>query len=318
MKLKRLRTFAASAAVGCLLAAGIGGAAFASTDDELTVLDALELTALTDEAPTLLNNVSAPEDAGIVIPDNSGEPIIVGSGAEEISVQLPGASVDGEDVGEGLVGYDGGDGSIAVPIPKDDGSIQLISVIEGAASPTEYRYEFNLPAGASLSAVEDGGVAVRDEDGEVLYAVLAPWAVDADGAAVDTRYEVDGTALVQHVAHTSANAYPVVADPWLGGTWVQEWSWYSGATRIAMTPTTFAQWACPGNVSCALTWQGVAATELANAQVTQANKNKINASTTRNQIGCHMVAGPLKSPWNLETNKPDIGLPGFIATLCNP
>lgn len=214
--------------------------------------------------------------------------------------------------------YDAGDGSTTVPVPKEDGSVQFVSIIDRLSSPTEYRYNFDLPAGAYLEAVADGGVAVKDGDGAVLYGVLAPWAVDANGDAVPTVYEIDGSSIVQHVDHNAGDAYPVVADPWLGGTWVSSWSWYTGITRIALYPTAFAQWACPGNITCAAAWQGAAQSELANEQLSTTNKNKIWKSTTRNQIGCHMVAGPLKSPWNLETNVADHGLSGFISRGCNP
>jgi hypothetical protein len=154
-------------------------------------------------------------------------------------------------------------------------------------------------------------------DGAVLYGILAPWAVDSNGDSVATSYSIDGDTLTQHVAHDASDAYPVIADPWLGGVWTDSWAWYVGATRIAMTPTLFAKAACPGNAACAAVWKGAAQTELANAQVTVNNKAKINRATTGNQIGCHMVGGALKSPWNLETNAADKGLLGFIASACN-
>jgi hypothetical protein len=316
--MKQLRAAAVAVAVGCLLAGAVGGSATAAVDDETGVLEALEVTTDSAEAPDVLADVAAAGDAGVTLPESSADPVVVTNGGEEIAVHLPGAPASAEDIGAGLIGYDNGEGYTSVPVPKDDGSVQLISVIDGESSPTEYRYDFELPDGASLSPVEDGGVAVFAADGTVLYAVLAPWAVDANGAAVTTSYEIDGGSVIQHVAHDSSTAYPVVADPWLGGTWVQQWAWYSGAVRIALTPTTFAQYACPGNITCANTWQGAVQSELANAQPIAANKTKINKSTTRNQIGCHMVVGPLKSPWNLETSKADYGLAGFIATACNP
>lgn len=44
-------------------------------------------------------------------------------------------------------------------------------------------------------------------------AVAAPWAVDATGQSVPTRYEIEGQALVQVIDFTAATAFPVVADP---------------------------------------------------------------------------------------------------------
>ncbi len=315
--MRRLRVGVVATAVGGLLLASLGATAAAASEDDGDVLAALAVTAQTDEAPDVLSDNADPASVGVTVPGNSADPVVIDSGAVEIGVTLPGTAADAVTVGGGLVGFDGGDGSTAVPVVKDDGSVQLISVIDGASSPTEYRYELDLPAGATLESVDDGGVAVTAADGSVLYAILAPWAVDANGAAVTTTYTVDGNDLVQHVAHDASNAYPVVADPWLGGTWTESWAWYTGITRIAMTPTLFAKAACPGNVVCAAAWQGAAQTELANAQVNSTNKAKINKSTTRNQIGCHMVGGALKSPWNLETSAADKGLAGFIASACN-
>lgn len=315
--MKRLRVGVVAATVGVLLLGSLGATAAVADEEDASVLAALAATAHSDEAPDVLADTGDPGAEGVTVPNNSADPVVIKSGEAEIEVTLPGEAVDASAVGGGLVGFDGGDGSTAVPVVKDDGSVQLISVIDGASSPTEYRYVLELPTGASLKPVEDGGAAVVAADGAVLYAILAPWAVDANGVSVSTHYTVDGNALTQHVAHDASSAYPVVADPWLGGTWTESWSWYSGATRIAMTPTLFAKAACPGNISCAAVWQGAAQAELANAQVNSTNKAKINRSTTRNQIGCHLVGGAFKSPWNLETNAFDKGLPGFVATACN-
>lgn len=48
----------------------------------------------------------------------------------------------------------------------------------------------------------------------MLARVEAPWAFDADGIAVETWYEIDGTTLVQHVEVGPETAYPVIADPY--------------------------------------------------------------------------------------------------------
>lgn len=322
----QISTLALTAA---LLAAGSPSAS-ASTDigPEAEALAALEATARIDAAPDVLSNraevvaidggyVSETENTTVTLPSAGDAPVLI-EGTEDISVYLPAGGADAEQLGRDLVAYDGSDGSSTVPVPKDDGSVQFVSMIEGPASPTEYRYDFELPAGAYLDPVEDGGVAIKADDDSVLYAVLAPWAVDASGTAVPTEYQIDGTSIVQHVAHGESNAYPIVADPWLGGTWVSNWSWYTGITRIALYPTEFGQWACLGNVYCAGTWQSAVQAELAKAQLSTTNKNKILKSTTRNQIGCHLVVGKLKSPWNLETNVADRGLAGFIAAGCNP
>ena len=63
---------------------------------------------------------------------------------------------------------------------------------------------------------EEGGVLIESTDGEYLGGVAAPWTHDANGIAVDTWYWVEGSTLVQVVAHDAGPyPYPIVADPWL-------------------------------------------------------------------------------------------------------
>lgn len=99
-----------------------------------------------------------------------------------------------------------------------DGAVRAQTIIRDEASPREFGYELDLPAGAFAEVAEDGGVDVfqtfPDETESVLTSRFEPaWAVDANGAAVKTRYELRDGTLVQLVDHGKENAYPVVADP---------------------------------------------------------------------------------------------------------
>jgi Protein of unknown function (DUF2599) len=39
----------------------------------------------------------------------------------------------------------------------------------------------------------------------------------------------------------------------------------------------------------------------------------------RDQLLCHAFnVGPLKSPWNLDSWRPDVGYPATVLALCNP
>lgn len=71
---------------------------------------------------------------------------------------------------------------------------------------------------ASLRVNPDGSVAAFDAHGTLVGGFTAPWARDADGKDVPTRYDVEGTTLVQYVYHREADVkYGVTADPfWLG------------------------------------------------------------------------------------------------------
>lgn len=106
------------------------------------------------------------------------------------------------------------DGSSVMPVSKTDGSVQLVSVSQNAKSTSEFRYPLGLPEGVSVSATPDGGYVLQNAASDLVGLIGAPWALDATGAAVPTRYEMDGDTLVQHVALTTAGiVFPVVADP---------------------------------------------------------------------------------------------------------
>ena len=72
------------------------------------------------------------------------------------------------------------------------------------------RIEWDLP-GHRLELRDDGGVDVLRAN-RVVASISPPWALDAEGSEVPTRYEVQGSTLRQVVDHEGAR-YPVVADP---------------------------------------------------------------------------------------------------------
>jgi len=52
-----------------------------------------------------------------------------------------------------------------------------------------------------------------DAADRVITGFEAPWAKDANGAAVTTRYRLEGNTLVQVVDFDQNTAFPVLADP---------------------------------------------------------------------------------------------------------
>lgn len=97
-------------------------------------------------------------------------------------------------------------------VQRTSTGIRLLSVIRSASAPTSYRYPLRLPRGATLRRQSSGVVLISNAAGNAIGAVRAPWAIDARGTRVNTRFEVRGRTLVQHVEHRGA-VYPVVADP---------------------------------------------------------------------------------------------------------
>lgn len=90
-----------------------------------------------------------------------------------------------------------------------------------ASAPKKYTFRVTLPAGGRLvssaqllgSQNETGEIIALDGGGNTLGMFAKAWAKDAHGAAVPTRYRIEGASIVQTVELTDATAFPVVIDP---------------------------------------------------------------------------------------------------------
>ena len=155
-------------------------------------------------------------DVSLEVPADPSEGITLAGATGQLGIGLPSGDVAASAVAEteGVVSYDNGDGSTTVPVVKEDGSLQINTIIENEAAPTRYEYSLDIPAGGSVEEIGDGMFAVLTAEGELLSAILPPWAKDANGVDIPTRYAIESGSLVQYVDHDQAGtAYPVVADP---------------------------------------------------------------------------------------------------------
>lgn len=142
------------------------------------------------------------------------------SSGGDLGIGLPFAeTADGATVVDGVMVYDNRNGSSTTPLVNKDGSVQILTTLVDRDAPTRYEYTFEVDRGGSLVLTEDGGVDVMNADGLAVSHVAAPWALDANGHAVATWYEVDGNTLAQVVDHGASTAYPVVADPKISFGW---------------------------------------------------------------------------------------------------
>lgn len=98
----------------------------------------------------------------------------------------------------------------------DDGSIRIRTVIPDAEAPHRYIYPLRFPEGSRIIQERDGGLTVVSSSGQLIIGVAPPWAVDAEGNALRTAYEVVGDSITQWVDLSTAESFPVVADPYLG------------------------------------------------------------------------------------------------------
>ena len=159
------------------------------------------------------------------LPLTDSAPVSVAGGDVPLHVYLPEETATGHGVGaaDGTVVYksshSGAD--VAAQVLASD-KVRIQTVIHGPGDPHEFTYE--LGNGYMPLQAADGSIwAYRfDQNGAIdIYGVGEAWARDADGAVVNTHYEIRGNSLVQVVTPTGETVYPVVADP--------TWEWYNAA-----------------------------------------------------------------------------------------
>lgn len=207
----------------------------------------------------------------------------------------------------GVPQFDNNNGSTTVPIVRDDGSLQILTVMDGPDAPTRFDYTISVPEGGAMTLDERGVILITDQDGDFMGAVAPAWAKDANGEPLPTRYEINGNILTQVVEHSAANVYPVVADPWLGiqlfagfyrSTWNGDYTY-----NATVTPLGAVVLSGGGGVGGYLAGQAVFRTSGWDEwkSVWPAITNK---ATLWYQYECHVTAGnfglPFTGTYNLE------------------
>lgn len=230
---RKLRIVGAVTAVAALTVTMVSpaNAADGSVDHAEVVAATIEAAAPTTELSSpgevvggqLVTNAGDVESA---VPLSSDDEVVVtrttADGEQAASIELPDElPVDtGVVAADGTVVYatdDGSDDALAVQT-LEDGSTRIQTVIGSVDSAHKFGYRM------------DGYQPYQSDTGEVIFIdgqnnavpVAAPWATDADGRAVPTRYEIRGDELFQVVSSSASTSYPIVADPtwqWTGPAW---------------------------------------------------------------------------------------------------
>ncbi|CAA9473728.1 MAG: hypothetical protein AVDCRST_MAG67-219 [uncultured Solirubrobacteraceae bacterium] len=140
---------------------------------------------------------------------HSGVALATGPGVR-LTVGLP-ATGAGHRIGETMLYQGRGPANRIAAQPTASGARVLV-LLSGASAPQRYR--FPVSGAAALRHRPDGGVSLLGAGGRELGVIAAPWARDAAGRAVPTRYAIEGRTLVQVVEHAGRGVtYPIVADP---------------------------------------------------------------------------------------------------------
>lgn len=310
-----------AAIVGLLMSLAIPAQADEAKNDPLSVLE--DVTAGSSSAATeVLSDVAGiPTDESgssavdaivnevrVLIPTDPVDPVsLESSTGATVKITLPFSNdaSTAEAVKPGVVAYDNDNGSTTVPVVKDDGSVQIATVINDSAAPTTYEYNLGLTAGSSLALQSDGMVSILGPDGSPIGAFAPAWAKDANGAEVATHYEVNGTTLVQVVEHAVAGiAYPVTADPYLGWNLISSGRWVGGTLQI--TPTSWGR--ANGNNPTAVN----------NLYYEYCNRFRSSCNTQMWwQLGCHAQFAPFKSTWNLDSWRWRASYWDYVRNGCN-
>jgi hypothetical protein len=245
-------------------------------------------------------------EASVTIPTDPTEGISLDDDGNGLTVGLPNATeaLPGAVDEDGLVRFDNQDGSTTVPLIREDGELQITTLIEESSAPQRYEYPIAASGGQLVDAGE-GFFAVLDTVGQPAALIAPAWAKDADGRDVPTRYERVGNTLVQVVEHSDDYAYPIVADPAIRGNLITSvfLKWSSYGTTVSVTPrsgwaiTPFSNWWAEYKLWVSGIYEG----------------NKFY-----NQLRCHVDIAPFKSPWNLDAWRPDVSYSNVLARSCNP
>lgn len=249
------------------------------------------------------------DDTTVVLPRDPEDGISVDTGEASFTIEVPSAhaatgTIDPE---TGIATYDNHDGSSTVAIVNEDSSTSLHTIIEGSDSPKMYSYEYS--GDAHLTQLPDGGIVVIDGEDKLVASIAEPWARDARGNPVSTRYIVDGNTLTQVVEHGRGSAYPIVADP----TTLGSNSFYSKIVQNSSAQGTIIS-VYPAQIK----WTAYSGDTM------YANYKAIvpaayEGNKWRDQLVCHAVnVGVWKSPWNLDSWRPDVGYTRTVLAACNP
>ncbi len=97
--------------------------------------------------------------------------------------------------------------------PLEEG-FRILHVMHSASAQHEFKVGFHSSGTIEPVRFEDGSLVLHAPDGTYLGDIEPPWAIDANGSPVPTRYRWEHGTLIQVVDHDPRHhRYPIVIDP---------------------------------------------------------------------------------------------------------
>lgn len=315
-----LITATLGAAAALVLGGGLSGvsAAEKSTPDPVAVLAAASPEAL---ANTAASSASLAQGSAQKLA-TSGTPVIAlkADSATPVTIAAPfsdTASPRSTDQA-GVAAYDNGNHTSTVAVTHTHGSVAFNTVIWDSTAPSSYSYTLDLADGSTLHQNSSGTISILDAAGSWTGGVKPAWARDANGRPIPTRYEITGSILTQTVDLSQPGiAFPVVADPWFGSDLIDHVTWVPGDPQWGPTAQVY-----PTDYGRDQLAVGPEANEAAWGEALEkGDRSRLDHDNLHDQFSCHFLGRATtagKESWNLDSNRPDVGLAATIAASCNP
>ena len=195
-------------------------------------------------------------------------------------------------------------------------SARILTVLNDADAPTEYKYKISIPPNGRAEKKKSGSIFIYNKDNKFAGEILAPWAIDKNGKKVPTHYRLEGDNLIQVVDHLDVNVeYPIISDPHFGGTYIDafDWIWERKAGVLGwvlhVTPTYLGRF----------TPEKILTSQFARAELVNSGWLDLNRYGMEMQYICHHVyAWWRPGAYHLEEWRPPANYFETVAAKCNP
>ncbi|MEY4981594.1 MAG: hypothetical protein RL174_932 [Actinomycetota bacterium] len=139
--------------------------------------------------------------------------------------------------GGGLAVLRGSSANVSAVLEENNNGFRVITTLSAEPDENRFEYSFDVPKDTKLE--ETPYNYLMHSEGKILGSIARPWALDANGQALETHYEWKNGVLTQVLDAQLQNLkYPVVMDPAWG--YIQQYDLnYSPNTNFLRLQTCF-------------------------------------------------------------------------------